>query len=84
MAELVQTFFGCVAAGVLGFLLAAQILAQLQSLILWCIAGAVLLLAGEALRRRTRWRWQSRMFQVGLLSTYVMGAGAVAHAYWFR
>lgn len=84
LAELMQAAFSCLAAAVLGFLTAAQVLTQLGSLLLWCLAGVVLLMAGEVLRRRTRWRWQSRMFQAGVLSTYLMGAGAVAHSYWSR
>lgn len=84
MAELAQSVFGCIGAAVLGFLVAAQVLAQLGSLTLWCLVGALLLMGSEVLRRRTRWRWQSRMFQVGVLGTYVMGAGAVVHAYWSR
>jgi hypothetical protein len=84
MVELAQSVCGCIGAAALGFLVAAQALAKLGSLILWCISGGILLLAGELLRRRTRWRWQSGMFQVGLLSTYVIGAVAVAHAYLSR
>lgn len=82
VAELAWTLLGSVVAALVGFLLAAQVLRLLGSLLLWSLAGAALLATAEAVRRRTRWPWPLRGFQLGLVATYVLGAAAVGHAYW--
>jgi hypothetical protein len=82
LADLVRLVVGCVVTALLGFLAAAQALDVLGSLPMWCLTGGLLAAAAEVIRQRTRWNWQACAFQIGLLSTYLIGAGAVARAYW--
>lgn len=81
LQDLVLGALGCVAAALIGFVLGAQVLARTGSLWAWAAAGLVMIGVAEVVRRRTRWRWPARAFQVGTLSLYVLGAAVVARAY---
>jgi hypothetical protein len=81
LAELLQTVVGCVVAAVAGFLVLAQALEPIGMTVTAALVGPVLATVAELVRRRSRWRWQARAFQAGLVSTYLVGAFAVARFY---
>lgn len=81
LAELAWGAIATVTAASAGFVVSAQILGIVGSLLLWSAADAGLVVVAEALRRRSRWRWQARAFQGGVAATWVVGALAIARAY---
>lgn len=84
LQELSLSALGCVLAALVGFVLAAQVLESTGSLWAWAATGLLMLGLTELLRRRTRWRWAARAFQVGTLVLYLLGAAVVARAYFSR
>lgn len=67
--------------GVGAFLLMAWLLQLVESLLVWVGVGLVVLAASELARRRTRWLWEARSFQVGLVALYLLTGFAVTRAY---
>jgi hypothetical protein len=82
-----QSLAGLVLATVAGvlaalcFLLTGQLLELTGSLSLWVVVGLGLVAGAEVARRRTRFRWQARVFQVGISGLYLLTAVSVARAY---
>lgn len=79
--ELILAMLGCVVAAMAGFLVLAKTVGPLGLLVTACLLGPGLAALAELVRRRSRWPWQARAFQVGLASTYLVGAFAAARFY---
>lgn len=81
LAEMVQaTVVGLGLAGA-GFVLTSRLLGLLESVVVWLATGLALCGVSELVRRRSRWRWEARSFQLGLGGLYLLTAAAVIRAY---
>ena len=81
LRELALIAIACVVLALSSFLLSWQLLQLTDSLLLWCLLGLAALIACELLRRRWKHSWAAVAVQLGLTSTYVLAAVAIARAY---
>lgn len=81
LAEMVQATVVGLGLAVAGFVVASWLLRLAESLVIWLAVGLALSGASELARRRSRWRWEARTFQVALCGLYLLTAVAVVRAY---
>lgn len=82
LAQLAGVALGTVTAAAAGFVVSAQVLEAVGSLLLCSAVDAALVGVAEALRRHSRWRWQARGFQSGVAATWALWTAVVANASW--
>ena len=63
------------------FVLCSWLLQLVESLLVWLGGGLALIGVSELARRRSRWRWEARTFQLALGALYLLTAAAVIRAY---
>ncbi len=81
LGEMVQSIVTGLGLGLASFLLTSWLLRLSGSLLVWSVTGLVMVAAAEVARRRTRWRWELRSFEVGFVGLHLLTAVAVARAY---
>lgn len=81
LGEMVRRTVTGLGLGVGAFLLTSWLLRLSESLLVWGVAGLLVLAVAEVARRRTRWQWELRSFEVGFIGLHVLTAVAVARAY---
>lgn len=81
LAEMVQATAVGLGLAAAGFVLTSWLLRLVESVLVWLAAGLVLFGASELVRRRSRWRWEARTFQLALGGLYLLTAAAVIRAY---
>jgi hypothetical protein len=77
LAEMVRAVAVGVVLGVGAFVMTGALLQLVPSLLTVLAAGVLLFGAGEALRRRSRWRWEAASFLVALGALFALTAAAV-------
>lgn len=63
------------------FLLSGRLLQLTGSLLGFCAFGAAWLAGAEVTARRSRFRWEARTYQMGLVGLYLLTGVAIARAY---
>ena len=81
LGEMVQSIVTGLGLGLASFLVTSWLLRLSESPLAWSVTGLVLFAAAEVARRRTRWRWELRSFEVGFVGLHLLTAVAVARAY---
>ena len=78
MAKATVVGLGLAAAA---FVLCSWLLQLVESLLVWLGGGLALIGVSELARRRSRWRWEARTFQLALGALYLLTAAAAIRAY---
>lgn len=81
LAEMVRAIVVGLGLAAAGFLLTGWLLRLVESLVTWLVVAVVFAVASELVRRRSRWHWEARSFQVALGALYLLTAVAVATVY---
>jgi hypothetical protein len=63
------------------FVLTSWMLRLFESVGIWLVGDAALFGASEVVRRRSRWRWEAKAFQLALGGLHLLTAVAVVRAY---
>jgi len=81
LAEMVWATVIGLGLGLAGFITTHWLIRITESLLVWIGAGLTLVVGAEVIRRRTRWRWEARSCQVGLVVLYLLTAVAVVRTH---
>ncbi|GAC1580502.1 MAG: hypothetical protein NVS3B18_14170 [Candidatus Dormibacteria bacterium] len=81
LAEMVQATWAGFLLAIAAFLLTSGLIRLIKSLPVWLVVGVAMFTVSELTRRRSRWRWEARTFQVALGGLYLLTAVAVVQTY---
>ena len=81
LADMVQATVIGLGLAAAGFVFMSWLLRLVESVVVWLAVGLALLGASELVRRRSRWRWEAKTFQLALGGLYLLTAVAVARSY---